>query len=331
MIRPYSLEKSYELLDIISQQFVAFLNNLMEITEVNEINLIGTGNSISAGWTAVNNNVCPWLDKLKPFVLANKSADTKINFATFSLAGQNANRNILEFLNNNPSLTDVRNHFITVFDGWKNDFNGTLFENYVDKTAALSFYPEGDKRLFDYYSDESFSITSFFGCTGELINDVDKIKDRVLNGEQLKEVIALETTYLEKIINLLTNLSENSYVTVGNFPLIARKWLFFLNNLINKFNKEIEKVASNNDKTLYFAEAKLDLINVYNGKIKIDNHPNLEWQYTTLYNYVIFLMQYLPLELIKNKDLSDELLKKYEGLDFDGQLQARVKKYIKKR
>ena len=63
-----SLEESMEILDKLSDLFVIFLNNLIEITETNTVNLIGVGDSISSGWTAIDNNVQLWLEKLHPFL-----------------------------------------------------------------------------------------------------------------------------------------------------------------------------------------------------------------------------------------------------------------------
>ena len=96
MKHAYSLEECYCLLDDISKVFVKFLNHLMEIMEVNQVNLVGIGNSISGGWTAIDNNVCPWIEKLKPFIDVN-NYDLNIEFANFSIVGNNSNQQIYEF------------------------------------------------------------------------------------------------------------------------------------------------------------------------------------------------------------------------------------------
>lgn len=92
MKKTYSLEKSYELLDEISKVFLNFMDHLMDFLQVEQVYMIGIGNSISAGWTATNNNVCPWLEKFKPFVDSNNNLGLKIDFKTFSIAGENSNQ-----------------------------------------------------------------------------------------------------------------------------------------------------------------------------------------------------------------------------------------------
>lgn len=67
----------------------------------------------------------------------------------------------------------------------------------------------------------------------------------------------------------------------------------------------------------------LDLVNLYHGKIKIDNHPTLELQYASLYNYILFIMEELPIRIMKKYQIED--ISKYKGLDFDGNLERRLK------
>lgn len=131
--------------------------------------MIGIGNSISAGWTATNNNVCPWLEKFKPFVDSNNNLGLKIDFKTFSIAGENSNQQIYEFLYQNPTLDDVKKHFSTVFDNWKRVYQGTCLENYVDKDIAMSFYPSGAEPLQDFYDSQALTITSFLAVQGNYL------------------------------------------------------------------------------------------------------------------------------------------------------------------
>lgn len=49
MLKSYPLDQSFALLEEISTTFVEFLGNLLEITKTDKINLVGIGNSISAG------------------------------------------------------------------------------------------------------------------------------------------------------------------------------------------------------------------------------------------------------------------------------------------
>lgn len=322
MKKAYSLEESYVLLDDISKVFLSFLNHLMEIVEVNQINLVGAGNSISAGWTAIDNNVCPWIEKLKPFIDANNNRGLNIQFANFSIAGNNSNKQIYEFLSTNPSLEQVKEHFSHIFDGWKETYNGTLLENYVDKDVAMSFYPGGFNHLCDYYQSDVFTLTTFFGCTGELLDHLDKLKSK----EGRVSIFKKEILYMQKLVTYLLAQSKNSYVTLGNFPFITR-YIPIINSWIKDINKQIENCALNNPRTMYFDGVYLDLVNHYHGKLKLDNHPSLEWQYTSLYHYVEFLMKYLPLALMRQDTIQDKFVleRKYHALDYDGNMRERMK------
>ena len=221
-----SLEESMEMLDKLSDLFVIFLNNLIEIMETNTVNLIGVGDSISSGWTAIDNNVQSWLEKLHPFLDSKaKNRGLDLNILTFAIASDNSNERIYEFLKSNPTLEDVRVNFDKTFDSWKREFYNTTFENYVDKKIAMSFYPGGDNRLFDYYNNDDFTITSFFGCTGELLNNLKKIPFK----DERRKIYEKEILYLQKLIALLVNRSQHSYMTIGNFPILTKKYLILFN------------------------------------------------------------------------------------------------------
>ena len=297
-------------LDIISALFIEFICDLLEETKLQKVNLIGIGNSISGGWTAVNNDVCPLIDKLRPFLTQKCiNAGIDINLNSFALIGDNSNEKIYESLLSNPSLKDIKDFFESMFDTWKVTYNHTLFENYVDKEIALSYYSDSLTRFNDFYKDDALTITNFNGCTGKFLeNSLHYFLEILVNNWSFLED---EINYLNKIIIYLTNLSNNSYVTIGNFPYLTHNYLF-LNKIIASINKKIKNGTSNLDKIMYFNEIKLELINHINGKIKIDNHPSLCLQYTSLCNYLLYLIGTLPNKMnIANVDsLNDKYVKK---------------------
>ena len=88
MEKPYSLEQSYELLDDISKIFLKFIIQLMDSLQVDQVCMMGIGNSISADWTATNNNVCPWLEKFKPFVDSNNNLGCEYRFQDIFYCGR---------------------------------------------------------------------------------------------------------------------------------------------------------------------------------------------------------------------------------------------------
>ena len=301
-------------LDLISTVFVEFICDLLDETKLTKINIIGIGNSISGGWTAVDNDVCPLINKLHPF-LTQKSinASIDINLNSFALIGDNSNKRIYEALLKNPSLKEIKTYFEAMFDSWKITYNHTLFENYVNKEIALSYYSDSLARLNDFYNDNELTITNFNGCTGKFLeNSLHYFFGILRNNWSFLED---EINYLNKIIIYLTNLSNNSYVTIGNFPYLTHNYLF-LNKIINSINKKIKNGTSNLDKIMYFNEIKLELINYKNGKIKIDNHPSLFLQYMSLCNYLLFLITTLPIKMnLENADLlNNKYVKKIESL-----------------
>ena len=85
MEKPYSLEQSYELLDDISKVFLKFIIQLMDSLQVDQVCMMGIGNSISADWTATNNNVCPWLE---PFVDSNNNLGCEYRFQDIFCCGR---------------------------------------------------------------------------------------------------------------------------------------------------------------------------------------------------------------------------------------------------
>lgn len=203
-------------------------------------------------------------------------------------------------------MDDVKKHFSTVFDNWKKVYQGTCLENYVDKDIAMSFYPSGAEHFQDFYDSQALTITSFFGCTGELLNHLDKIIFKM----ERQLVFEKEILYLQKIITYVLSLSKNSYMTIGNFPLITR-YIPFITSWIQSINQTIQNCTSQYFNTFYFEGVYLDLLNRYQGKLKLDNHPSLEWQYYSLYQYIRFLMQHLS----KKETfvfLADNLLEKQE-------------------
>lgn len=319
----HSLNESILLIEEISDTFVKFLGNILELTNSQKINLVGIGNSISAGWTAIDSNVEPWIKKMSPFIYDKcVKAGINIEFASFAIAGENSNEKIFDFLKGNPDLEEVRNHFIRIFDKWKDVFKGTLFENYVDKNSALEFYKSEAKNFFDYFGDDTFTITSFNGCTGELLENTKSLFK--VNGLNL--IMQKELIYLQQILSLVIELSSNSYVTVGNFPKMARNYLAFLNILIKRINNKIKETVFQNERTLYFDDINLDLFEKYKEKIKIDNHPNLERQYYALYKYMIYLMNNLPLSIMQSNNDYD--ITHYKAFDYDGKLELRMKNQL---
>lgn len=291
-----------------STLFVQFLCDVLGEIHTPNINMVGIGNSISGGWTAIDNNVQPQLEKLHPF-LDEKCAKARIhlNLASFVNVGENSNQRIYSFLAQNPSLHDVKEDFEYIFDSWKKKYNGTPFENYVDKKEALKFYFDSDVRFKDFYRGDTLTITNFNGCTGEFLENGQQYTLEILRNKWT--FLDKEIEELKKTIQLVTSLSDYSYMTIGNFPYLTKNYLF-INNLIERINQRIQKETSISDRLAYFNKVKIEFINRFNGNIKLDNHPSLPLQYETLSEYLLFLISTLPeIMALKNKET---IKKKYD-------------------
>ena len=287
-----------ENLELISDLFVEFLCDLLEATNLNKVNMVGIGNSISSGWTATDEcpipDVCPWVLKLENYLVNRcKASEIDMSLGSFAIAGENSNKNIYKFILKNPSLRDTRNRFEYTFDRWQEEFKGGLFENDVAKDIAMSYYPDSLTKIKDYYQDGELTITAFNGCTGEFLTRLEH--GLFATRGFLKE----ELYYLKMIITYITRLSDHSYITIGNFPYMTRNYLF-INNLIAYINRFIKQEAEDKKhvNTMYFDGMSMEFFNKYRGKLKLDNHPSTALLYNALGRYLLFLIETLPSQML---------------------------------
>ena len=317
--KTYSLEESYEILDNLTKALVPFLGHLMEILELNHVNLVSTGNEVSAGFINSSMPFTPWLDKLEPFIKAHNNTGLDINIATYSLIKNNSNFRIYRYLNSNPSGIDVKENMIKDLKSQKGGYDLSIVDN----------YPEKDMRFSNMYGDDIFTITNFIGSTGEILRHLDKA---ALKSNRMK-MFEREMLYLSRIISKLMVLSEHSYITVSNIPT-PNHYVPFFSSKIKKLNKEIEGRSLVHLYTMYFDGFTHDLKQKkLDGKTKLSFIPDEEDQYQALCKYVEFLMQQLPILLMREEQNRDPmvLMRKYKGLDYDGKLEERINgQFLKK-
>lgn len=310
--KTYSLEESYEILDNLTKAFVPFLEHLMEILEVNRVNLVGVGNEVSAGFVNSSTPFTPWLDKLDPFIKAHNNTGLDINIGSYSLLKNNSNFRIYRYLNSNPSGIDVKENMMKELRSQKGGYDLSILDN----------YPEKDIRFSNMYGDNIFTITNFIGSTGEILQHLDKA---ALKSSRMK-MFEKEMLYFSKILSKLIVQSEHSYITVSNVPTPTR-YVPLVSSKIKKFNKEIEDKALAHLYTMFFDGFTHDLMQKdQNGKNKLSFIPDEEDQYQALCKYVEFLMQQLPILLMREEQNRDPmvLMRKYKGLDYDGKLEERI-------
>lgn len=302
----YTLDETKECLSLVSNIFIDWTEQVLDINDLEKLSIIGVGNSISSGWSNHSDDVKPLISKLDSYILgkANKRGIC-ITTSSFPIAHNNSNENIYKFLSNNPSLSDVRNYFKQTLDAWKTDFGTTPLKYTIDKQSAINLYPDSDLHLDDFFDERTLSLVNFNGFTGEFLSN---IKGGLTNA------IDRELFFMEKIIELFLSKSNNSYMTVGNFPVFPKANP--LNILINKkVNSRIQELISKSNKVvpgrvMYFDKTYLNFINLKDDEalnileairkarslsiIKIDNHPNTKLQYLYLSRYLLFIMQVLP-------------------------------------
>ena len=128
--------------------------------------------SISAGWSAINNDVKPLVNKLEDFIMPYSiKYDAPINIRSYILAANNSNQNIYELLKENPDLKRIHDLFLETFLEWKRDFKDTPFKNYFYKEIALAFYPENNVKLKDNFGEDKVTFSFFNGSTGLFCNE----------------------------------------------------------------------------------------------------------------------------------------------------------------
>lgn len=288
-----SQEKTSSNLIVVSKDLVRSLKKAKKKATWDKVRILGLGNSLASGWTAIDNNVEPLVNKLRPFIMPfAKEEDLDLELLSYPLASQNNNHNIYDFLRTNPSLSDVRKRFEASFDGWKKEFQNTPFENYVDKDVAMSYYPEGDRRLEDNFSDDILTFIFFNGSSGLILeklmamteeSKIEPLKS-ILTKKGRKELYQEEIYYLKSIRDYLLSLSDNSILTIGNFPYFNTPLGVFVNPIISEFNGEIRK-AVEGEKASFYEGMSLSFFEEYGGKIKVDNHPTIDEQYASLLGY----------------------------------------------
>ena len=310
--KTYSLEESYEILDNLTKALVPFLEHLMEILELNRVNLVGVGNEVSAGFINFSTPFTPWLDKLDPFIKAHNNTGLDINIGSYSLLKNNSNFRIYRYLNSNPSGIDVKENMMKELRSQKGGYDLSILDN----------YPEKDIRFSNMYGDNIFTITNFIGSTGEVLQHLDKA---ALKSSRMK-MFEREMLYLSKILSKLIVQSEHSYITVSNIPT-PNRYVPLISSKIKKFNQEMEGRSLIHLYTMFFDGFTHDLIQKnLNGKTKLSFIPDEEDQYQALCKYVEFLMQQLPILLMREEQNRDPmvLMRKYKGLDYDGKLEERI-------
>ncbi len=299
-------------LEILSEKFISFLTALAEVENKNKFRMIGLGNSISLGWSAISNNVEPLLEKCKEYLLE-KSTKSGLDLAisSYSFASHNSNKEIFEAISKNISLDEIREIFDKTFDEWKNDFAKTPFENYVDKEKAMMFYPGGNQRILDIPKEDSISIFHYNGFTGAML---EEIVGFIFSKSKRQAIIKSDLEYLRQTIEIIQLLKGTNYFTVGNFPYVSTPIGALLNQKISKLNEKIKLEISSIPNTSYYDKTTLAGFQKYNGKIKIDNHPSIDEQYTNLVNYLMYLMESIP-KMMEDNGYSEAKLSKVRVLD----------------
>ena len=285
-------------LDYLSEELVKRLKDITAQNDYNQVNLLGIGNSIAGGWTAVDNNVNPLVNKLETFILPHsKKYNLNLDINSYVLVSKNSNKELYETIcQQDITLEDIKNQFETSFDNWKKDFKSTPFENRVDKKIAMSYYSGGNKRFSENFSTDILTFSFLNANTGLIADKLESLMSHkdgniltILSNKTRQEIITDEINYLIKIRDYILSQSNSSFLTIDNFPYISTNIGILLNHMINDINNEIEKV-SQIDRTNYYDGIRLSFFQNNNNKIKLDNHPTIEEQYTSLVGYVDNLM-----------------------------------------
>lgn len=278
----------------LSKEVVDKLLKLQEKEGFASVTMLGIGNSVASGWSAVSNNVNPLINKLDEYILETaEQQGLDLETHSYVLCSHNSNDKIYEMLLQNPSLSDIKRRFEQSFDEWKEEFRDTAFENYVDRATAMQFYPEGELRFTDNFGSDKLTLTFFNGCSGLIMerlyeilhNPTPKDIETIFTKSGRKTLYEEEVKYLTKIRDLITGQSDNSYLTIGNFPYFNTIAGYIVNPIVEEINQSISTVA-NHPKTTFYDGMMLSFFQDYDGKLKVDNHPTVPEQYNSLVGYL---------------------------------------------
>jgi len=294
-------EEAKEQIVKISPKFISALKTILDYYQLKDANIIGIGNSLTSGWSAIDQDVTPFILKLQNILKSElEKADIQVNFYNYSTAAKNSNLEILSFLQTNPTEKDVLERFKKDKEYWDKTFYNTPFRNYIDSEHAYSTYPNTDIHFRDCYQENSLSISLINGCTGGFLNAFSKVHNK--SHLNVNAFFKEDLLYLKVLLQEIASLQKENQnmMIVGNFPYISTRIGILCNQIIAKMNQRIQEIAFENQ-AYFFNKNQLAIFqqfenpNTGKNELKIDNHPTMEEQYTVLYHYFSYLTNLLEI------------------------------------
>ncbi len=279
------------------------LVNILKTLNINNVNFIVIGNSLSSGYS-MSDFVAPFFDQkdiLKNTLTNNGIQMNSYNFAT---PANNSNEIILDNINKDRSIEyvkqilsrqlkfdktiDLERDFYS-YDVLKYRKEGIIPISTIKKEVYERHYKpqEEDKditigNIIKSSDKGTQNIVIFNGCTGELM-------DTIFRGGNIFETrshLKLEMINLSKILTELLNKDENIMITVGLIPEFTIKNIPIFSPIIDPYNKiisnRVREIA--NSYTTY--PIRIELLHRKNNKLVMDCHGN-ELEYNNLTNSFI--------------------------------------------
>lgn len=291
-----------ELVNITKRQAIR-LSEIAKTLNINNINFIVIGNSLSAGYS-MSDFVAPFFDQKEALkkILNSRGIETyNYNFATPT---NNSNEIILDNICKDRSIEYVKEvlskelRFEKVVD-LKRDFyfadviryrkEGVIPISSVKKDVYEKSYKiqEEDKditinSIIKNSDSNTKNIVILNGCTGELM-------DTIFRGGSLfktRDHLKLEMINLSKILSELYKKGEDIIIIVGSIPTFTLKGIPIFSPIIDPYNKIISNRVKEIPNSYLARPIEIELVHKKNNKVVLDCHGN-HLEYNDLTNSFI--------------------------------------------
>lgn len=279
------------------------LSEIVKTLNINNINFIVIGNSLSTGYS-MSDFIAPFFDQKEVLkkILNNNGIEThNYNFATPT---NNSNEIILDNICKDRSIAYVKEvlskelRFEEAVDLERNFYfndviryrkEGVIPISSIKKDVYEKHYKiqEEDKdvtinSIIKNSNPNTKNIVIFNGCTGELM-------DTIFRGGSLFETrghLKLEMINLSKILTELYKKDEDIIIIVGSIPTFTLKGIPIFSPIIDPYNKIISNRVKEIPNSYLARPTEIELVHKKNNKVVLDCHGN-HLEYNDLTNSFI--------------------------------------------
>lgn len=279
------------------------LSEIAKTLNINNINFIVIGNSLSTGYS-MSDFIAPFFDQKEVLKKILNNNGIEIHNYNFATPTNNSNEIILDNIYKDRSIAYVKEilsrelRFEEAIDLERDFYFNDVIRYRKEGIIPISSIK---KEVYDQYykikpEDKDITINSiiknsnpntkniviFNGCTGELM-------DTIFRGGSLFETrghLKLEMINLSKILTELYKKDEDIIIIVGSIPTFTLKGIPILSPIIDPYNKIISNRVKEIPNSYLARPIEIELVHKKNNKIVLDCHGN-HLEYNDLTNSFI--------------------------------------------